>query len=303
MLTGIHFLLSYECNFECNHCFVFSGPSAHGTFTILQVQSALQEARKIGKVEWIYFEGGEPCLYYPLMLEGAKRARAMGFQVGVVTNAYFATTVEDACLWLGPLAEIGIGDLSISDDVYHYEEAEDNPPKRALACARQLGVPVSTLCIEEPRIEQVVEPGVDERQKGAPIVGGDVMFRGRAAEKLVEGLPCKPWRTFDECPYEDLQDPSRVHLDCFGNVHLCQGISMGNMWEMPLSQLVEEYKAEKHPICGPLVQGGPAALAEFYEVDRRAGYVDACHFCYDVRRHLLDRFPQYLAPKQVYGVG
>jgi MoaA/NifB/PqqE/SkfB family radical SAM enzyme len=100
MLTGIHFLLSYACNFECDHCFVFSGPAAEGTFTIRQIQAAIEEARKIGTVEWIYFEGGEPCLYYPLMLEGVKRARAMGFQLGVVTNAYFATSVEDARLWL-----------------------------------------------------------------------------------------------------------------------------------------------------------------------------------------------------------
>jgi len=301
MLTGLHFLLSYTCNFECDHCFLFSGPAAQGTFTIRQIQSALDEAGKIGTVEWIYFEGGEPCLYYPLMLEGAKRARAMGFQVGVVTNAYFATTVEDARLWLAPLAELGIGDLSVSDDTYHYEDAEDNPPKRAMACARELGMPVDALCIEEPSFD---EPRAgDNTEKGTPVVGGGVMFRGRAVQKLVEGLPRQPWKTFNECPYEDLKNPSRVHLDCYGNVHLCQGISMGNMWQTPLAQLVRDYRAETHPICAPLVQGGPAALAEAYQVDRQDGYVDACHFCYDVRLHLLERFPQYLAPKQVYGIG
>ncbi len=300
MLSGIHFLLSYMCNFECDHCFVFSGPAAEGTFTIRQIQSALEEAPKIGTVEWIYFEGGEPCLYYPLMLEGVKRARAMGFKVGVVTNAYFATSVEDARLWLEPLAELGVADLSISDDAYHYEETEDSPPKRALACARQLGMPASSLCIEEPSVSEQPREG---QEKGSPVVGGGVMFRGRAVEKLVEGLPRQPWKKFTECPYEDLQDPSRVHVDCYGNVHLCQGISMGNMWETPLSKLVEDYHAEAHPICAPLLRGGPAALAESYEVDLQDGYVDACHLCFDVRLHLLDRFPQYLAPKQVYGIG
>jgi len=300
MLTGIHFLLSYTCNFECDHCFVFSGPAAEGTFTIRQIKSALEEAQKIGTVEWIYFEGGEPCMYYPLLLEGVKRARAMGFQVGVVTNAYFATSVEDARLWLEPLAELGIGDLSISDDTYHYEEAEDSPPKRAIACARQLGMPVSSLCIDEPSISE--EQGGGEREKGTPVVGGDVMFRGRAVEKLIKGLPRRPWKEFTECPYEDLKEPGRVHLDCYGNVHLCQGISMGNMWKTPLSRLIREYIADAHPICAPLAAGGPAALAEAYRVERQQDYVDACHFCYDVRLHLLDRFPRYLAPEQVYGI-
>ena len=129
------------------------------------------------------------------------------------------------------------------------------------------------------------------------------MFRGRAVAKLIEGLPRRPWREFAECPYEDLRDPGRVHLDCYGNVHLCQGISLGNMWEMPLSELVQSYTAGKHPICGPLVEGGPAALAETYQMNREESYVDACHFCYDLRLSLLDRFPKYLAPRQVYGLG
>ena len=216
MLTGIHFLLSYMCNFECDHCFVFSGPSARGTFTIRQIQAALEEAGKIGTVEWIYFEGGEPCLFYPLMLEGVRRARQMGFQVGVVTNAYFATSPEDARLWLQPLADLGIGDLSISDDAFHYGDVEDSPPKRAVACARELGMPVDSICIEKPALLR--EPG---QGRGAPVAGDSVMFRGRAVEKLIEGLPRKPWRGFAECPYEDLRDPGRVHLDCYGNVHLC----------------------------------------------------------------------------------
>jgi len=30
--------------------------------------------------------------------------------------------------------------------------------------------------------------------------------------------------------------------------------------------------------------------------------VDACHLCYRTRQALLERFPEYLAPRQVYGL-
>ena len=96
MLTGIHFLLTYMCNLECDHCFIYSGPRAKGTFTISQIQNVLDEATKIETIEWIYFEGGEPFLFYPIMLEGIKIARSMGFKVGVVTNSYYATSEDDA---------------------------------------------------------------------------------------------------------------------------------------------------------------------------------------------------------------
>ena len=299
MLTGLHFLLTYMCNSECDHCFIYSGPSAKGTFTLSQIQKVLDEATKIGTIEWIYFEGGEPFLFYPLMLEGIKIARSMGFKVGVVTNGYYATSEEDAELWLKSLCELGISNLSISNDPFHYEDEKENPAKRALNAAKKLNMPAAEICIETP----TVKTGVDKEQgKGEPVIGGSTMFRGRAVEKLVEGLPQRWWEEFTECPYEDLESPKRVHLDSYGNVHLCQGLSMGNMWETPLSRMVRNYDADSHPICRPLVRGGPALLAKEYEVKHEDRYVDACHFCYFVRLALLDRFPQYLTPRQVYGL-
>ncbi|MFH0897408.1 MAG: radical SAM protein [Candidatus Bathyarchaeota archaeon] len=299
MLTGLHFLLTFMCNSECDHCFIYSGPSAKGTFTLSQIRKVLKEATKIGTIEWIYFEGGEPFLFYPIMLEGIKMARGMGFQVGVVTNAYYATTKEDTEIWLKPLYELGIANLSISNDLFHYEDAKDNPAMCAFNVAKKLKIPAAEIRIEKP----VVKTGVDEEQdKGEPIVGGSTMFRGRAVEKLVNGLPQRWWEEFAECPYEDLESPERVHLDPYGNVHLCQGLSMGNIWETPLSKVVKNYDADSHSICRSLVRGGPALLAKEYEVKHRDRYVDACHFCYLVRLALLDRFPQYLTPRQVYGL-
>jgi hypothetical protein len=128
------------------------------------------------------------------------------------------------------------------------------------------------------------------------------MFRGRAAEKLTSGLPRRGAEAFTACTREELASPGRVHLDSYGEVHVCQGISMGNMWKTPLSRLVAEYDAASHPICGPLLAGGPAELARRYDVTLDEGYVDECHACYAARRALLDRCGEYLAPKQMYGL-
>lgn len=297
MLKGIHFILSYKCTLECDHCFIYSSPSANGTFTINDIKKVLNEAIKIDTVEWIYFEGGEPFLFYPLMLEGIGIAAELGFNVGVVTNAYFATSEEDAVLWLRPLYNLGVSDLSISDDLFHNEEIKDSPAKRAYSAAKELGLPVSSICIEKPVVEK--NKGQD---KGSPVIGGGAMFRGRAVEKLTEDLPKRPWSEFIECPYEDLREPERVHIDPYGNVHLCQGLCMGNILKTPLSQLIRNYNAEKHPVCGPIIEGGPALLAKQYNVEREDEYIDECHFCYSIRLALINKFPQYLAPKQVYGL-
>ena len=298
MLTGIHILMTYKCNLECDHCFLYSSPNAQGTMTLPQIRSVLSESRKITSVEWIYFEGGEAFLFYPSLLEGIRVARDMGFKVGIVTNAYGAVSGEDAEVWFQPLADLGVAHLSISDDSFHYGE-ENSPPKRGIAAARKLGIPTASICIQKPFVESMPGQG---QGKGEPVIGGGAMFRGRAVEKLTAGLPRRSYHELVKCPHEDLHSPSRVHVDCYGHVHLCQGLSMGNMWQRPLSKLALEYEVNSHPICGPLNKGGPALLAKQYDVDIEEEYVDECHFCYLIRRALIDRFPEYLAPRQVYGI-
>ena len=295
MLKQIHFLLTYTCNYECDHCFLYCSPNAEGTFTLDQIRKVLNDARNIRTVEWIYFEGGEPFLYYPLMLKGLQLAKAMGFKTGLVTNNYWATSIEDAKLWLKPIIDSEIDDLSLSDDSFHNDEREENSAKIATVAAKELGFSVNSICIEKPSVQP---PSND---KGAPVVGGGALFKGRAVEKLANCLPTKTIENFVDCIHEELVKPNRVHIDSFGNVQVCQGISIGNMWEIPLSQIISEYDATKHQICGPLSSGGPYKLAQVFGIRLNHKFIDECHYCYTVRSALLNKFPEYLSPFQVYG--
>src|SRR5512136_2331807 len=120
-LSGLHLLLTYQCTFECEHCFVWGSPRQYGTLTIGQIRQVLTQAKEAGSIEKIYFEGGEPFLYYAIMLKGAQEASSMGFKVGIVSNAYWANSREDALAFLTPLREF-IEDLTISSDLYHYSQ-------------------------------------------------------------------------------------------------------------------------------------------------------------------------------------
>jgi hypothetical protein len=297
-LTGLHLLLTYQCTYECDHCFAWGSPAQTGVMTLAQLRDIYDQAQAVGTVEQIYLEGGEPFLYYPIMVQGAREAAERGFRVGVVTNDYWATTVEDALEWLRPLAGL-VQDLSISTDLFHYDEVMSAHARNALAAAEQLGIPVSTLVCEVPE----GAAGYPTQSKGEPVESGPIMFKGRAAVKLIEGMARCPWQIFTECPYETLDDPGRVHVDCLGYVHVCQGLAMGNMIEQPLAEIVAAYDPQTHPVIGPLLQGGPAALVERYALPHEETYVDACHLCYEARVMLRERFPECLGPGQMYGEG
>ena len=297
-LTAIHFLLSYRCTDECDHCFLWSSPRARGTMTLEQIRSVLDQAKEAGSVSSVCFEGGEPFLYYPIMLAGLREAAALGFKTGIVTNCYWAICVDDAAEWLRPLAEIGVASVSLSTDLFHGEAMMTQAARNAIEAARQLGLPENTITIEAPE----GCAAADRADKGEPIVGGAVRFRGRAVEKLLDGVPRRPWTEFDECPDEDLADPGRVHVDTFGHLHVCQGLLMGNLWQRPLKEIVADYAPHSHPIINPLMKGGPAELVRHYDLPHEDAYADACHLCYLARGALRPRFPEYLAPDIAYGV-
>ena len=295
MLTSVHFLLTYKCTYECDHCFLYCSSSADGVFTLEKVKIALEQMKGLRSISSVYFEGGEPFLFYPLMLESIRLARQMGFEIGIVTNGFWGISKDDAELWLKPLAEIGISDLSISDDSFHNPDLTDSPARHAIKAAKKLNIPTGSICIEAPRLEH------GKKWEGQPVIGGNVLFKGRAVVKLLEGLPRRPYELFNECPHEDLRNPGRVHLDPFGLVHICQGIVIGNIFKKPLKKIIDDYRPESHPIIGPLLRGGPAELARSLNFDAGVGFVDHCHLCFEVRRSLLNRYPECLAPEQVYG--
>ena len=74
------------------------------------------------------------------------------------------------------------------------------------------------------------------------------------------------------------------------------------VWETPLAEMLSSYDGSRHPICGPLLAGGPAELARAFEVPHAETYVDECHMCYEMRRALRRRAPHLLGPDQMYGV-
>jgi hypothetical protein len=295
-LSELHLLLTYQCNHECDHCFVWGSPWQCGTMRLESIREILEQARDLGTVEWIYFEGGEPFLHYPILVRGVEEAAHHGFRVGIVTNAYWAIGVEEALEWLRPFAGL-VGDLSVSSDLFHGSEKLSQQAKDASVAAGRLDIPLDLITIARP--EKTHASAATGR---LPSGESAVMFRGRAADMLTSQMSQHSWETFAECPHEDLREPGRVHVDPFGNVFLCQGISLGCMFREPLRSICEEHDPDSHPILGALLVGGPSELVRRFDLPHAEEYADPCHLCYEARVTLRDRFPEVLSPDQMYGV-
>jgi len=294
-LTGVHILTTYRCTLQCDHCFAWGSPWQRGTMSLQSIREILRQAKAVDTVRSIYFEGGEPFLYYSSLLEAVRETAALGLSAGIVTNGFWATSEADAVACLHPFAGL-IDDLSVSSDLYHGSEPLSGQAEYARLAAEALGIPIGFMSVAQPEATNAAAAS-GKLPKGE----SRVMYRGRAAKELAPRAALSAWHGYTRCPHEDLTEPGRVHVDPLGSVHVCQGISIENVFAMPLAAICRDYDPKMHPIVGPLVAGGPAGLARAYEVEHEAGYADACHLCDSVRRQLRARFPDTLGPNQMYG--
>jgi len=292
ILSGLHILLTYQCTYECDHCFVWGSPRQKGVFSLTQIEQVLDQTQKIDSINTIYFEGGEPFLYYPILVKAVLSAKRLGFQVGIVSNAYWAVSKNDASAWLQPF--VGhLDDLSISSDLFHASKMFSDLAHNAQYAAADLGISTGTIHIANPAY-----PVDCQNDTGS----SEVMYRGRAAENLTQFSSLTCWEELNNCPYEDLIEPGRLHLDPLGYLHICQGISIGNVFDNSISEICGQYNPDQNPVINALVNGGPAELVRRYSIPHDRRYADACHLCYLSRLFLRNRFPDILTPDQMYGI-
>ena len=278
-LTAIHFLISYGCSCECAHCFVWGSPHRQASMTAEQVDGFLEQIRSVETITGVCGEGGESFTRYPVLLHFLRRATALGLRGSALTNAFWATSRREAEARIAELMAAGLTNLGVSTDQWHQR------------------------CVPVERVDMLLEvcaaAGLEAARMETKLEG--VMFRGRAAERLAPQMPMRPAEELTTCPHEQLGAPSRIHLDCYGRLHLCQGLNVGG--GRP-AEAVGGYDPARHPIVKVLLQGGPLALGRFaagFGFEIAEGYVDACHLCYRAREFLRPRFPDLLGPDEMYG--
>jgi hypothetical protein len=280
-LTGLHVVLTYQCVFECGHCFIWGSPKRSGVFHLERLDAVLDQAAALGTVGELCYEGGETFVYYPNLIAAVRHATARRFRTSVVTNGYWANSVEQARMWLGRLTDAGLERVYFMVDS-RQSGACDMETHPGLVAAQQMDLLTSVL-------EPVPSAGV-EQPAGAP-AGWPPFFCRRAAAEAEPEAPQYAWATFTACPYQELASPSHLHVDPSGDLHVCRELVIGNVFEQSLVELVACYDPQNHPVIGPLLAGGPAALVSHYELEPDADYGDACELCRHGQEMLRSRIP------------
>jgi pyruvate-formate lyase-activating enzyme len=160
-LSNIGIMLTYKCTIACPHCIVEAGPHRKEEMKLDDAFNWIEQAShyRNGHIKGLALTGGE-CFYdLDKLSKLSEFSKSLGFTVSVVTNAFWASTKEDALRTLSSLPAIQI--ISLSTDVYHQRFIPFEFIQNAIWAARKLGrtynIAVCTDNEEDPHFQKIIE--------------------------------------------------------------------------------------------------------------------------------------------------
>jgi MoaA/NifB/PqqE/SkfB family radical SAM enzyme len=137
-------ILTSRCNASCGHCSTSCGPTRTEALPRHKIFGLMDEAAALSQDEPLKFgiSGGEPFLDLELLLEVIAYGKRLGAsEVTCVSNAYWATSADKARDLLTQVRRAGLDMLAVSCSRFHLEFVKVKRVERALAAAREVGLP------------------------------------------------------------------------------------------------------------------------------------------------------------------
>jgi hypothetical protein len=276
------------------------------------LRQALETLADWDRPPQVHLTGGEPFIFFDLLLEGTRMAAELGITVYAETGASWCADEGAARERFVALRDAGMAAVLISCSPFH---AERIPPERTLRAVRTaLGAfgprgvivylpeflrVVQQFGLERPTPIDRYEEMLGAEQAGQLLWGGyGIISGGRAGYKLGHLVEPQPAEAFAEenCAANILY-AHHSHMDLYGNYipAFCGGLTAAD-WrrEDPLGRPYPE-------LVELLIESGPFGLFEMAQkrYDYRplpGGYAGKCHLCVDVRWHLVrvkgDDYPE-----------
>ncbi|MFO7869715.1 MAG: radical SAM protein [Bacteroidales bacterium] len=318
-LSGIHFLATYNCNAACRHCFFDTkSDTAYMNPEIIDMVYADEHVAK--HMFWNHISGGELMLQHEKLYALVSRIRRyFRGDVGISTNGYWATSPQIADTRLQELQDAGVNGISVSADIFHHEYISQEYVKNAVQSIVRAGFSrhsyvIGSFCnadvfnatlynkASEAYISNIVA------HSSIPVARPTIRSIGKG-----NSLNFPKRSTFsqqDKCTdlseclgKRGLFNPAMVYVDVYGNVMICPGIIIGNLYVKGFSEIIENFTSTQHILLEKLATSPYSlythAVAMCGETLPKFFY-DVCDMCYTSRLYVRSLYPEVLGPVECY---
>lgn len=319
-LTGITWITTYDCDLSCRHCF-FDTTKTGRYMDPKMVEMVLSELKYTDKMFWQHLSGGEIFLNPDMLFEIISILRKyFDKSIGISTNGNWYGSLERVDNILAKIKDLGVTGICVSADGFHTSDTNIGIQSELVDAIEKAGMNghswiVQTMLeknVHNAEIENPVHKGIADKVKGhtslplAPTFVRSIGKGSRVNSPKKERIPHKPCMDMCKClgtrsPF----NPAMVWIDPYGNVMICYGIVIGNVYNQSINQILENYRPDMNEVLESLSSGGTYGmyqLAKKYNKNIPEYYYDGCDLCYTARSALMDVFPQILSPLECYPV-
>lgn len=319
-ITGITWITTYNCNISCKHCF-FETQAKKKYMQPDLVDRVFQDFTPAKQMFWQHLSGGEIFLKPDIVIEILKRIQKYFHKnIGISTNGFWATDEEKTKSVVQKLVLNGVNGIAISADYYHQQFIPLEGPKNLARITKSEGIQTHSyimgarlseevenaekINIESQRIALEVEQNLNipfayalERSIGKGSRINLPKNKNIPSGKCTELNTCLGNRS----PF----NPAMVWIDPYGNVMICYGIIIGNVYKQSFREILECYDTKTFPLIHELAQNGPRALYNFvlkHHFSIKSAFFDECDLCYQSRKVLRTYYPELFGPDECYPV-
>ena len=309
-------LMTYSCTIACRHCCFNCWPrNGRGVVGVEDAVRHLAEFHRMDRA--IHIAGGEPFMHYGRLRDIVHAASDAGVPPHFIeTNCSWCVSDDLTRERMSDLKDHGVLWMLISADPYHLRHVPVDRVARGIAIAEEIFGPDTTMGkVGVQELERAAAVSADEQKTVHYVREHPPALVGRAARELAQYLEPQPISQFtletgwgldpeDTCNRE--WDPLwEIHVDPYGNVQTNCGVMLGNVHDIPITELMRCWP-ERNPILKGFSESGVAFLIET-AVERgfalEQAYPQKCYLCAAVRTFLRtcdDQFKEVFGPDEVY---
>lgn len=317
-LTGITWITTYRCNLACDHCFFDTG--GKNVYMAPELVDRVLDGFQYGKqMFWQHLSGGEIFLDREKLFEIIKRIRKyVQKDLGISTNGFWASDEELVKNTVDKLVEFGVNGIAVSIDYYHQQQMPVDGPKNLIHAIDKSGLKAHTYLMGarlnndvdfSEKINSISDNLVAIADQGFGIPLAYAFERSIGKGSLInkpkkKNIPDKKCTALNTCLGERSPfNPAMVWIDPYGNVMICYGLVIGNVFKKSFNEIIETYTSEENIILDRLARSGPKglyALAKENGIEVPDEFYDECDLCYQCRSALKKYYPEILAPGECY---
>ena len=138
-MRKLAFGYSTRCNIRCEHCVAAGDIPDSRNMDHNKAKEIIVEMAQAG-VGGISFSAGEPLLYFNEIAELVKLCRQLGIYTRIVTNSFWAKTVEASDSLVSELKENGLCQLRLSFSRWHQKNVNRNNVLNAARSCQKIGL-------------------------------------------------------------------------------------------------------------------------------------------------------------------